>query len=518
KILNFCKENNVSKLVINPGEYIISTENAVKLEHDIFNGGFPNVPEELYTPGFKYDIGILISEFSDFTIDAAGVTFVCRGWMEPLSIRNCRNITINGLSIDYERKPNSVGKVVNVTNSFFDVEFYDYNEVSASACFPRITFWDSETRIIYKNDFYTKGKENLGNNSIRFFGSVSREILGLDAVAVHSLHFRPAILVNETENILFDSVSIHAQPGMGLVGNHSGNISLKNFRVVPVEGGYQSSNTDATHFTACYGEISFDNCQFQGQGDDATNIHGFYHSILNGGGSNQCDISVIWNQNDLSSVMNTHASLLDYPDVGDTFALVKRSTLQTVDFFQVVSNIQKPLEWKNSVTLDKNLPRDIRNFFLINITKMPSVKIMNTTVKSSLARGFLIKTSNVLIENCLVENITGTAVQISAEGDWLEGTTGSNITVRNCRFINCGRGSGTQMNACGISVNTKAPYRFKRGLYKNLRFENNVIEGGGAKYGIYLTCAEDVFLLNNKISGCRVPTYIFASRNIINKN
>lgn len=96
----------------------------------------------------------------------------------------------------------------------------------------------------------------------------------------HSGHYRPAIMIKESSDIYIEGVKIHSQPGMGVVGHLSENITLENLQVIPEAGMIISTNTDATHFTSCKGEIVIENCKFGGQGDDCTNIHNYYYTIV----------------------------------------------------------------------------------------------------------------------------------------------------------------------------------------------------------------------------------------------
>ena len=41
-----------------------------------------------------------------------------------------------------------------------------------------------------------------------------------------------------------------------------------------------STNTDATHFSSCYGKLTLQNCVFEGHGDDAVNVHNYDHAFV----------------------------------------------------------------------------------------------------------------------------------------------------------------------------------------------------------------------------------------------
>ena len=149
----------------------------------------------------------------------------------------------------------------------------------------------------------------------------------MDLLHLNSFHFRPAILVYRSVSTCLEDVTIHAQPGMGIVGFDSKDIFIKRLSIRPSSGYYQSTNTDATHFACCEGVLHFQGCYFQGQGDDATNVHGYYQTIIRAEG-NSADLEV-------KAGTYTHAQVADVPRVGDEMELVEIRTLKPVWTYKV---------------------------------------------------------------------------------------------------------------------------------------------------------------------------------------
>ena len=206
--------------------------------------------------------------------------------------------------------------------------------------------------------------------------------------------------------------------------------------------------------------------------------------------------------------------MLDFPDAGNKVEVVKKNTLEAVDTLTVVQVDTFPKAWKSKVKLNGPLPCDIDDYYLIDITRLPRLEFLNSYTGSHLARGVLIKTRDVLVENCTFREGTGTAIHIGAEGDWSEGPGSDNVTIRNNRIIRCGRGDGANNNACGIAVNVKAPDDTVSGIHKNIIIENNIIEGENAQIGISVQGAENVRIMNNRISGCTHPVNVRYSKNV----
>ena len=174
---------------------------------------------------------------------------------------------------------------------------------------------------------------------------------------------------------------------MGVVGHLSENITLENLQVIPEAGMIISTNTDATHFTSCKGEIVIENCKFGGQGDDCTNIHNYYYTIVP---QTKRSVEIKIQNADL------HALSLDYPDVGDTLLVVNRSNLMEKEHFIVEQVDTSTVDWRVSVTLNKDwLIGSPDLYYMTNITRRPSVRITNNTVTVSYTHLTLPTTSRV---------------------------------------------------------------------------------------------------------------------------
>jgi polygalacturonase len=498
KAVEHCKKNAIKKLIIPAGQYIIQEAKAMQLIEDVMSGKFGKNPQDvMYTPYYPYTRGVHFDGIRGLTVQAEGALFMVRGWMEPVSIVNCVDISINGLTIDYETRPHSEGLVIHETKEYFDVRFSDGFPVRENMMITRIMFWELAKNRLFGNSIYFPTKnEIIADQTLRIYASLPVKMLGNMALINHTFHFRPAILILESREVHLHQVSIHAQPGMGIVGHRSENILMGGLRIVPRPGEYQSTNTDATHFTSCKGLIRFDGCSFEGQGDDATNVHAYYQVIKNKVSEKTYTI-------EMEKAWGTHAMVLDYPDNNNIMELVSKKTLKVVGRYKVISSKPYPKDWKTIIQLNQTLPDDIENYYLIDVTRLPRLEFLNTYVGSHLARAVLVKTRHVLIENCTMRESTGTAIHIGAEGDWREGPGSENVIVRNNRIIRCGRGDGTNDGACAIAINVKAPDKSVAGIHQHILIEGNLIEGENAMFGVSVTGASDVNIRNNIFSGCK---------------
>jgi hypothetical protein len=495
--IKHCQVKGATTLIFPEGTYDIIDKAAICLMNDIMDGKLGQNPQDVvYTPYYPYSKGLDFSGVINLEVRAQGANLLCHGWMEPVSMEHCENVTINGLSIDYKTIPHSEGMVVKQTNRYIDIEFEDNQWLKDDMLITRIMFWDvKKDFLLGRSVYHPKRKEKMDDKTLRVYLKSNHEILGTIALMNHTMHFRPAILIHEANNTVLKNVTIHSQPGMGIVGHRSHNVLMEGLKVIPAAGKFQSTNTDATHFTSCTGVIRFDACEFRGQGDDATNVHGYYHAITNDLGENRYEMK-------LNERHCTHACVLDFPDAGNRIEVINRKTLEVMKTLEVIKVDTFPNQWRSEVLLNGSVPGDIRDFYFIDITRLPKLEFVNCKVESHLARAVLVKTRDVLIENNTFFGGTGTAIHIGAEGDWCEGPGSEAVVVRNNTITACGRGDGTNDGACAVAINVKAADKSIPGIHKNIVIENNIIEGDDAYVGISVQGAEDVEIRNNQIAGC----------------
>ncbi|MBQ1957729.1 MAG: hypothetical protein II353_02605, partial [Alistipes sp.] len=380
KAAEWCRQNRGVTLYMPQGEYRLRDAEAERLESEVLAGKMGQNPEStIFTPYYPYVKGLDFTGAEDVTIEAYGAVLMCEGWMEPLSIIETKNMTVKGLTIDYKRKPFSEGRVVEIVKGGFVVEFGPQREITDQTPLPRLMLWDNKISGIYRNPFYYAKDEFLGENRVRFKGDLPEYMMGAAVAAPHSFHFRPAVLLLRSENTLLKDLSIHSQCGMGIVGFDSKDIRMDHLSVVPADGYSFSTNTDATHFACCEGLISFDGCMFRGQGDDATNVHGYYHDIEKIEGE---DVTLV-----LKAPTFTHAQVTDVPRVGDKMEVVKISTLEVVDELEVVEVEHEAPATDVKVRLSGKLPEKYNEYYLFNVSKLPRLEFCRSVVWGNLARG-----------------------------------------------------------------------------------------------------------------------------------
>lgn len=496
KAIDWCRTHEGATLRLDPGTYVLRDADAVRLEQEAMTGKLGKNPEStIFAPYYPYVRGLDLNGCRGVTIEAVGATLMCEGWMEPVSLHGCEGTTLHGLIIDYLRKPFAEGTIIAIGDETIDVRFLG-KAPAEGAPLGRLHILDPQIEGMYRSPYYFPDHERIDERTLRFHlgRRLPDYLLGTPIAAMHSFHFRPAILIEGCTGITLDDVTIHSQPGMGIVGFDSKDITLRRLSVVPAEGYHFSTNTDATHFACCEGELNFQNCIFMHQGDDATNVHGYYHNISDDGDG--------WLR--LTLAVNTHASLADVPRIGDRMEIVRINTLEPIGEMTVCEVSHQEGAMDVRVRLDGTLPEGWHECYAFNTSKLPHLTFEGCTVLGNLARGVLCKTRGVVLRGNVFRGCTGTAIHVGAESGWREGTHAKDVRIEDNVMVNCGLGAGCQNGASGIAVVIEAPEQQGVRLHDNIVVRNNVVVGTGSNdCGICIEHASNVVLSGNLVQGCQ---------------
>lgn len=498
KAAEYVRTHAGTTLVIEPGTYILRDEKAVALEDTVMSGAYGHDPEKrIFVPYHSYVRGLDFTGAKNATVEARGATLLLDGWMEGISIEGTENFTLNGLTIDFLRKPMSEGVITDIQDGSYTVCFTrPSREITMGTPFPRLNIWDSEVSGRYRD---TPGFNRLavvGPNTVSFSGSLPKRLVGAYVGAPHSFHYRPAIFVHESTNTVLNDITINANCGMGILGFHTNSVAMNRMSIVPARGYHFSTNTDATHFASCEGTISFDHCVFRGEGDDATNVHGYYHDITSVNGK-RASLA-------LHAPTFTHAQLADVPRVGDVMTLVRIKDLVPVGEYKVKEVEHADRATTYSITADRDFPGDLGKYYLINSTLMPRLVFQNCLDWGHMARGVLAKTTGgTVIRNNVFRGLNNPAIVLSSEAWWKEGWQTKDALIQGNRIINCNLCGG--YHGSGIAIEIGADSVGDARLHDNIVIEGNEIEScNSGECGIYVSNAKNVVIYDdNVIKGCK---------------
>ncbi len=488
--LGVAKKTPGTTVVVEPGTYRITSERARAAQRSVMSGDFGANPQPvMFSPNYVYDVGIDLRGHIGTTIEAAGVFLEIDGFMEDISLRDCNNVTVRGLTVDNKRRPYTKGVITKIKADAFrttaEVELAEYMPRSAPIMRSGIysvrlgRFIPDVRRIgdIVSND---------GKTALVVVTGDASDAVGDEVYFCHTWHSRPSILIEGSKDILIENVTVHSHAGMGITGFHSENVTLKGFCVVPAPGEHHSTNTDATHFASCRGKLVLDRCRFEGHGDDALNVHTYYYTVV----EHALRRVVL----EVRAPDGTHTQSVDCPEPGDVMELCRAESLDPVASYRVISAETDAERRVCTVTLDKDLPDDMSAYLLADPDETPDVTVRGCTFRDHYARSLLIKSRRCLIEDCDFSDVFELGVKVAAESSWYEGVNTEEVTIKNCRFINCGR----ERNICGgihVYMETLHP----RQSHGYVEISDNMIECPECEHGMIIKDVKRALIRGNYV-------------------
>lgn len=501
QIVRFLEENegkaNID-LILAPGDYYFDHPESEETWRSVLYG-----ETDYDTPwgrvGHPYHTEMVFRRMRNVRVIGNGAILWMQGLTAPFSFEGCENVTLQGFEVNWKRPPFSVVRIWRTEEKRIYVRpeadfplhggeviwgMYDYDPGTGEVCreyrFRNMSPLRQEEGNLFSFETKTKTKLTCGNTLI----------------LRHVGNYRPVLHFFRTSLVYIERVTLYAGAGMGLIAHQSKDMFFRYLSIRPWRNRLMSVTTDSTHFISCSGQISFQDCYFEGAGDDAVNVHGFYlriDEVLD-----DHTVKVIGLRED-----GTQDQIFDAPDAGDEIAFYHAG--EQIEFLHAwidSSKVDQQL-WKAELRFKDAIGKHLmQGDMLTRISDIASLQMVHCHVRSQRARGVLSQTRNVLIENCLFELLSGTAVHVTCDlqEGWFESIRGENIAIRGNRIRHCGYADGTYQNASGIAIesgeNDNTP-----GVHTGITIENNDIVGIG-NTGIAVMNAQRVSITGNCITQC----------------
>jgi len=507
-----CNIEKTGNLVFPPGVFEIGNEQTLTDMDALMTGKISprTVFKENYSP---FNVALSFSGINDLIVDGHGCTLLFSGLIQPFEIKDCNNLIIKNLKVNWKRPLFSEGIVKMVKGEILEVEVFPEFPVKGGE--PVISFQSFSPATGHLSGVcqFTdiSSLVLVAPQTVRFKAYDAKFVKTGDIVIMrHIYNYRPGFNLFNCSNVRIQDVTIHALPGMGVFGTRTKDITLKRFSVHPSGRRIMSGNVDATHFVSCTGTIEIDSCYFDGMGDDATNVHSYYYTI-----AEKIDARTV--KAFIAHSFAPDEKMKDYPDAGDEVEFVRKNTLFPYEKAIIVSVDFDSKKNETVIKFDRALPDNIEMTDLIaNISKHAKLKFTNNTVRDIRGRGILVQTRDAIIENNRFEYCTGQGIHIDTAYPWMESVGTRDVVIRNNTFLNCGYGSTTYCDAIGIVVETECnqPYI---GVHRNLTIENNLIIGQ-SKPAFYLSCLDGAVIKGNRVISNGVPARLEYAANVLFEN
>ncbi|WPR71394.1 right-handed parallel beta-helix repeat-containing protein [Flavobacterium sp. NG2] len=494
------------KIVFEKGKYLFLPDYAQNKYSYITNHG----------NGLKKII-FLLENYDSVEIEGNGAELIFHGQVAPFQIKNCKKVTAKNLTIDWdipflfqgevtavnkaedwiEIKPFTKGfswKLDGEQISFPDIDGFSFFEMGSTLAF------DPKLKRVAHGAFDLRSRprrvEKRPNGILRIYEKLKRytpevgNVLNSKGESEQN-RYAPAFQTMNSQNILFEGITIHHALGMGFLFERSEDIVISKCGVFVRPGSDRVVSTiaDATHFCNCKGDILIENCKFQHMLDDGTNVHGTYVEIN----------KIIDTKTVVVELKHFEQLGFEFAGKGDEMWFIQQPSPDRASV-NTVSSVNTINDRFIQIAFENNLPTNLKiGDNLENKTWNPVFTMRDCTINDHRARNVIIKTPlKIVIEN---NDFSSMMSAIQLRGDnyfWFESGAVNDVTIRNNRFVHCAYGGG---EAAILYVTPRLGKIFDdTALFdRNIRFENNTIETFGNRI-IWADRVDGLTITGNKIT------------------
>ena len=424
----------------------------------------------------------------NITIDGSGSCFIFHGEIMPFVVEDSENVVLKNFTVDWERPFYSQGTVLEADASGvlleIDRALYPYRVEGDEIIFEGEGWENGFTEGVFEFDVKTRAPayrsgdsmglgfpdrirvEAIDDGLVRLAENFPRlPKVGNAVVLRHYRRHSPGIHLLRSTDLLLEDVVLHHAGGIGIIAQFCENVTVRKCNVTPSGDRLFSVTVDATHFVNCRGDIRLEDCLFEGQLDDPSNVHGI-----------NTRISEVLDEYSLITEHvhhEQHGVEIAFP--GDRLRFADNESLLPVAGNEVAA-VERIDERLSKVVVVDPLPEGIvPGHVLENMSWTPNLHISGCTARNNRARGFLISTpGRVVVENNRIES-SGAGIKISGDANhWFESGAVRDVLIRNNEFGDCCYGSPIWGRAViDIDPEIENPLQNHACFHSNIRIENN---------------------------------------------
>lgn len=438
KAITAAHANPGCTLDIPQGTYHFYREGSLPMSFHISNHDQPGI----------HPVCIPLIDLDNIKIKGNGSLFLFHGMLLPMVIMDSRNVTVEGLSIDYERPYYSEavitalsddGTEVTIDKKAFPYEIKEnklnfLGEGWGSGVSSAIIFQKGTGHILEGTADYggTPHVTALPGGKIKLNWKLKeKNARPGDIITLRNWQRpHPAICIYRAENTVLDDVVMHSSMGMTLLAQRSSNIRVTGGGSFPRKetGRMYSASADATHFSNVKGLVLVEDGTYTGMMDDAINVHSTCLNIT----------EIIGDSRIRVKYMHHQAVGFEVFLPGETLRFIAGPTLEEGEF-STVKSVEKLNTRELIIELTHLLPPGIKAGDAVeNADYQPEVIFRRNIVSNNRARGSLFTTPHkVLVEDNLFDHSSGSAILLAGDAQgWYESGACHDVVIRSNKFIN----------------------------------------------------------------------------------
>lgn len=474
----------------------------------------------LRVPMGQNNTHLYFENLEDITLIGNNTELICTETVQAIKFLNCKNFKIQGINIDYDPLPFTQGVITAISGDKSRITVDLLDGYPTTVINSRVEIFDAESGELATSTYY--GITHNLNASARqviitktnFHPDFSFEKVGDIAVLDSEGNRRipHAVLMDDCTGMILEDVLLYAGTSFGFFERNCSNSKYTGCKVIrrPIEDELvpralrrmRSNNLDGFHSKHAEIGPNYTQCVAQYNGDDGFAVNGDYHIITE---TNDNLLIVIGKAGDMPNILpGDSVELVSY-----TGERVANAKVISITKGRAVSNAERAFLNSQNLINDAANTRDATDTYIVEVdhsVDLPlgsliasanrignGAKVIGCVAGPTRSRGILIKSSNVIISDNIVNGTWGQAIKMSPEYKWLEAGTGVNIKVTNNTITNSHEAS---IAIYAIAGNGETGLV---GSHKNVEISGNQISNS-VNPGIAVTSTSGLLLENNTIS------------------
>ena len=475
------------------------------------------VPPGRYRVKPQHARHLALKGLTDVTLVADGVELICTETSQALNIANCTNLTVRGLTIDYDPLPFTQGRIVSLSEDkrVHEIELFDGYPSADKVDGSKYEIFRPDTRTLRCPDYgYTVEKidarhlrilKNRGSaKDLEQVGDII--VIGnSDAPSGRNAH---AVVTESSKGVRLEKISLYASNCFGFLEYDCDGTTYDHCRldrrppesdlVHRADPRIRSTNADAFHSKHAVKGPSLIGCVARFQGDDCLNICGDYHLVA----ACQGRVLRVLAKHRMNIEAGDPVELFSYDGrrLPDAKAVSVARDGKITDAERAFVSQQRMDEGTRTrgcadaytVTLDREVALPMGSAICSTRKVGNGFLVKGCTFGYNRSRGILIKASNgEVVGNTLVGSRMA-AVLVSPEYWWLEAGSSNDVVIRDNVIADCGR------TAIEVSAQDAKGKVAPAGAHSRITICGNCISGSPLP-GIAVTSTDGLTLRDNHI-------------------
>lgn len=387
---------------------------------------------------YNLSSAIGLSNVNNLTITGQGIdkTFLIGNCPSSIfTIQYCQGLTISSLSIDFDPLPFTAGYVINVTNTYLDLQVVSPHQTNINQQVGAILRYDSQamrpafgsnTYEIYQSTSPNSTTSLIAPGILRIPLMYATKFVVGDAIVARFGSSNHAISGSDAQDLTLNSINVYTAWCMTFALTRVKRLDIINFHALPRNGRWMSSTADCLNLLDAREYVHVTDSTCSSMGDDGLNVSDLYFIVTDIINSTSIVIQTFAWTDTLNLGIGTE---LEFSPNQQPFTSYTKGIIASIHDYDSKSRV---------FTFTDSIHVNINDYVVIS--DVPHVVVKNFTVANNRARGILLQTRNIIITQSKLNQTSGPAILFQPSLYWHEGPGAMNVTLTENIIINSNQG------------------------------------------------------------------------------